>query len=142
MTEQERTRRWHLALGDEDSDLSERDRRLSDALSALYNVGPQRRKGGLGGSSPRVARWLGDIREFFPGSLVQIIQRDAMERLNLKALMLEPEFLSTLQADVHLVADLIALRSAIPEKSRETARQVVQKVVDDLMARLRFKTED
>jgi hypothetical protein len=142
MTEQERMRRWHLALGDEDSDLSERDRRLNDALSALYNVGPQRRKGGLGGSSPRVARWLGDVREFFPSSLVQIIQRDAMERLNLKALMLEPEFLSTLQADVHLVADLIALRSAMPEKSRETARQVVQKVVDDLMARLRFKTED
>ena len=144
MNEKERIRRWHLALGDEDqAELCERDLRLSAALSALYNA-PSRSKGrgGLGASSPKVARWLGDIREFFPTSIVQIIQKDAFERLNLKALMLEPEFLSTLEADVHLVADLISLRSAIPEKTRDTARQVVRKVVDELMARLQHKTQE
>ena len=144
MNEKERLRRWHLALGDEDqAELSERDLRLSAALSALYNT-PSRSKerGGLGASSPKVARWLGDIREFFPTSIVQMVQKDAFERLNLKSLMLEPEFLSTLEADVHLVADLISLRSAIPEKTRETARQVVRKVVDDLMARLQHKTQE
>jgi Mg-chelatase subunit ChlD len=135
-------RRWQLALGGEDqSCLSERDQRLSLALSALYNAPPQNKgRGGLGASSPRVARWLGDIREFFPTPVVQIIQRDAFERLNMKSLMLEPEFLSTLEADVHLVADLISLRSAIPEKTKETARQVVRKVVKTLMARLESRT--
>jgi len=143
MNEQQRLRRWHLALGDDESDLDERDRRLSAALSALYNpTQPGKRAGSLSASSPRVARWLGDIREFFPISLVQIIQKDAFERLNLKALMLEPEFLSTLEADVHLVADLISLRSAIPEKTRETARMVVQKVVDDLLRRLQHRTQE
>jgi Mg-chelatase subunit ChlD len=144
MNEKERVRRWHLALGDEDqAELSERDIRLSAALSALYNA-PSRSKGrgGLGASSPKVARWLGDIREFFPTSIVQIIQKDAFERLNLKSLMLEPEFLSTLEADVHLVADLMSLRSAIPDKTRETARLVVRKVVEDLMARLQHKTQE
>jgi Mg-chelatase subunit ChlD len=87
-----------------------------------------------------VARWLGDIREFFPTPVVRIIQRDAFERLNMKSLMLEPEFLSTLEADVHLVADLMSLRSAIPEKTKETARQVVRKVVQALMARLESRT--
>jgi Mg-chelatase subunit ChlD len=144
MNEKERLRRWHLALGDEDqTELSERDIRLSAALSALYNA-PSRSKGrgGLGASSPKVARWLGDIREFFPTSIVQIIQKDAFERLNLKSLMLEPEFLSTLEADVHLVADLMSLRSAIPDKTRETARLVVREVVGDLMARLQHKTQE
>jgi len=144
MNENERLRRWHLALGDEDQGgLSDRDVRLSAALSALYNA-PSRSKGrgGLGASSPKVARWLGDIREFFPASIVQVIQKDAFERLNLKSLMLEPEFLSTLEADVHLVADLMSLRSAIPDKTRETARQVVRKVVDELMARLQHKTQE
>jgi len=138
----ERARRWRLALGDEEGgELSERDLRLSQALSALYDEAPAaKRKGGLGASSPRVARWLGDIREFFPTPTVQIIQKDALERLNLKSMMLEPEFLSTLEADVHLVADLISLRSAIPEKSKETARMVVRKVVDDLLKRLESKT--
>ena len=144
MNETERLRRWQLAIGDEEqAGLSERDVRLSAALSALYNA-PSRSKGrgGLGASSPKVARWLGDIREFFPTSVVQIIQKDAFERLNLKSLMLEPEFLSTLEADVHLVADLMSLRSAIPDKTRDTARQVVRKVVDELMARLQHKTQE
>jgi hypothetical protein len=56
--------------------------------------------------------------------------------------MLEPEFLSTLEADVHLVADLIALRAAIPGKTLETARQVVRKVVDDLRRRLEHDTRE
>jgi len=138
----ERMRRWQLALGgDDQSSLSERDQRLSLALSALYNAPSQGKgRGSLGASSPRVARWLGDIREFFPTPVVRIIQRDAFERLNMKSLMLEPEFLSTLEADVHLVADLMSLRSAIPEKTKETARQVVRKVVQALMARLESRT--
>lgn len=144
MNEQERQRRWKLALGDEDQDgLSESDVRLSAALSALYGGSGSsggKGRGGLGASSPRVARWLGDIREFFPTSVVQVIQKDAFERLNLKSLMLEPEFLATLEADVHLVADLISLRGAIPDKTRETARMVVRKVVNELLARLEHKT--
>jgi Mg-chelatase subunit ChlD len=139
--EKDRLRRWRLAIGEDSSELSENDQRLSAALGALYEPGSQRKgKGGLGGSAPRVSRWLGDIREFFPTPIVQVIQKDAFDRLNLKSLMLEPEFLSTLEADVHLVADLMALRSAIPEKTKETARMVVRKVVNELLARLEQKT--
>jgi len=141
-SDKERLRRWKLALGDEErSNLSERDIRLSTALDALYTPSTQRKgKGSLSASAPRVSRWLGDIREFFPTPVVQVIQKDAFERLNLKSLMLEPEFLSTLEADVHLVADLMSLRSAIPEKTKETARMVVRRVVDQLLARLEHKT--
>ena len=144
ISQMERGRRWRLVLGadDEPNELSERDRRLNAALSALYDRGSEKRRGGLGASAPRVAKWLGDIREFFPTPVVQIVQKDAFERLNLKTLMLEPEFLSTLEADVHLVADLIALRAAIPGKTLETARHVVQKVVDDLMRKLEHNTRE
>ncbi|HSU19796.1 MAG TPA: VWA domain-containing protein, partial [Acidobacteriaceae bacterium] len=147
MPANERARRWQLALGvDDEQDpeaLSADDRRLNAALSALYGDGQSTsRRGGLGGSAPRIARWLGDIRDFFPTPVVQVIQRDAFERLNLKSLMLEPEFLATLEADVHLVADLMALRSAMPEKTIETARMVVRKVVDELLARLEHETRE
>lgn len=137
----ERIRRWKLALGGDDMEgLGERDQRLSRALSVLYESEGRKGRGGLGASSPKVSRWLGDIREFFPSPVVQVIQKDAFERLNLKALMLEPEFLETLEADVHLVADLISLRGAMPAKTMETARAVVNKVVEDLMKRLQSKT--
>ncbi|MCZ8261957.1 MAG: VWA domain-containing protein [Beijerinckiaceae bacterium] len=148
-TADERRRRWLLALGADDrSGLSPRDMRIDAALSALYGRGDDgekesgNRRGGLNASAPRVAKWLGDIREFFPTPVVQVIQRDAFERLNLKAMMLEPEFLATLEADVHLVADLISLRSAIPEKAKDAARTVVRTVVAALMERLTHRTAE
>ena len=86
----ERSRRWRLAFGDQEttlgggaSSLSERDQRLDRALTALYGSGEGKKgRGGLGDSAPRVARWLGDVREFFPAPVVQVIQRDAFERLS------------------------------------------------------------
>jgi Mg-chelatase subunit ChlD len=149
MTEEsERDRRWTMALGidEEVIDLSDSDRRMSAALSALYGDGGDNKgkkgKGGLGGSVPRVAQWLGDIREFFPAPVVQIIQKDAFERKGLRQMLLEPEFLGTVEADVNLVADLVSLRSVMPEKTKETARIVITKVVNELMKRLERKTAD
>lgn len=149
MSEEERSRRWTLALGiDPESGadpLSLSDRRMSDALGALYGSAgdtPKKGRGGLGGSAPSVAKWLGDIREFFPSPVVQVIQKDAFERKGLRQMLLEPEFLATVEADVNLVADLVSLRSVMPEKTRETARQVIGKVVAELMARLEARTAD
>jgi len=144
---EERNRRWTLALGVEDGveDLSDGDRRMSAALTALYGDGESDQKkgrGGLGGSAPRVAKWLGDIREFFPASVVQVVQKDAFERKGLRQMLLEPEFLATVEADVNLVADLVSLRGVMPEKTRETARAVIGKVVAELMERLERRTAD
>ena len=142
----ERMRRWKLALGTDIGDLSERDQRMAQALAQLYDTDGEQRKSrhnvGHGASAPRVARWLGDIRKFFPSTVVQVIQKDAFERLGLKQMLLEPEFLAAVEADVHLIADLIALRSAMPEKTKDTARQVVAKVVKELMEKLENKTID
>jgi len=142
----ERNRRWTLALGvdDEQSGLSDSDRRMSAALTALYGEGGDEKKGkgGLGGSAPRVAKWLGDIREFFPSSVVQVIQKDAFERKGLRQMLLQPEFLATVEADVNLVADLVSLRGVMPEKTKETARIVIGKVVAELLERLERKTAD
>lgn len=149
MSDDERSRRWTLALGAEpeggEAPLSDSDRRMSEALTALYGDGDEDAKkgrGGLGGSAPRVAKWLGDIREFFPAPVVQVIQKDAFERKGLRQMLLEPEFLATVEADVNLVADLVALRSVMPEKTRETARIVIAKVVAELMERLERKTAE
>lgn len=149
MSDDERSRRWTLALGagpeDGEAPLSDSDRRMSEALTALYgdgDEGAKKGKGGLGGSAPRVAKWLGDIREFFPAPVVQVIQKDAFERKGLRQMLLEPEFLATVEADVNLVADLVALRSVMPEKTRETARIVIAKVVAELMERLERKTAE
>jgi hypothetical protein len=140
-SKEEQLRRWRLILGSDQSDgtgvsLSGDDTKIDQALNALYGSSPKDRSGGLGKSAPNVARWLGDIRTYFPSSVVQVMQKDALERLNLKQMLMEPELLSSVQPDVHLVANLVALGAALPSKTRHTARIVVQKVVDELMRRL------
>ncbi len=146
----EKERRWRLVLGSQDSSqcLSERDVRIASALDALYQNnnssknGGRGARGGLNRSAPTVSKWLGDIREFFPSSVVQVIQKDAFDRLGLKQMLTEPEFLAAVEADVHLVADLISLRSVMPEKTIDTAREVIKKVVDELIEKLERKTAE
>ena len=106
------------------------DARIDAALAAVYDTKPTRRggggrAGGLGSSAPSVARWLGDIRRYFPTSVVQVLQRDAIDRLNLRQLLLEPEMLRAVEPDLHLVTLLVELNKLLPDTTRATARQVV-----------------
>jgi len=141
---EERLRRWRLVLGSEAEHscgaLSGPAQEMDQALAALYEPqgpgGLDERRGGRGGSAPSVARWLGDIRKYFPSSVVQVLQRDALERLNLRDMLLQPEMLKAAQPDVHLVASLVALAQVIPARTKDTARAVVRQVVDELMKRL------
>ena len=137
----ERERRWRLAIGSSEG-LNDSDSRLSTALSALYDSQGSK-KGGLGRSNPKaLSTWMGDIRSYFPSPVVQIVQRDAFNRHNLKQMLMEPEFLASVEQDINLVADLIELRSVMPEKSKQMARQIIAKIVEELMDRLASKTAE
>lgn len=141
--EEEYLKRWRLILGGNEADgtgitLNPEEQRIDQSLEAVYDSD---RRGGLGSSAPKVSRWLGDIREFFPQTVVQVIQRDAIKRLNITSLLTEKEMLETVVPDVHLVATLMSLSRVIPEKNKEMARQVVCKVVDELLRKLSAPTQ-
>ncbi len=155
----DRLRRWRLALGDDAApvlpvELERLDAGRDAALAALYGTGegepgrgpgaiqPRvgRRSAGLGRSAPAVARWLGDIRNYFPASVVRVMQQDAMNRLGLRQLLVEPEMLDAVTPDVSLVAALVALNRVIPDQSRDTARAVVRQVTAELERRLAQRT--
>ena len=153
--EKERLRRWRLVLGgaaearsDEGAQagagegigisLSGNDLGMDSVLEALYDA--DKSNVGMGSSMPTVNRWLGDIRTYFPSSVVRVMQKDAFERLNLKRMLLEPEMLEQVDADVHLVTTLLSLSKVIPEKTKDTARRVVRKVVEELERKLANQT--
>ena len=141
--EEEYLKRWRLILGGNEADgtgitLTPEEQRIDQSLEAVYDSD---RRGGLGSSAPKVSRWLGDIREFFPQTVVQVIQRDAIKRLNITSLLTEKEMLETVVPDVHLVATLMSLSRVIPEKNKEMARQIVRKVVDELLRKLSAPTQ-
>ncbi|WP_431871848.1 vWA domain-containing protein [Nocardiopsis eucommiae] len=144
----ERARRWRLVLGapSQCATLTGADQTMDSALAALYNrrdrsaASGDERGADLSGSAPRVARWLGDIREYFPSTVVQVMQSDAMDRLRLHQLLLEPEMMEAVEPDVHLVGTLLSLNQVMPAEARESARTIVRRVVDDLERRVAQKT--
>ncbi|MFY7888845.1 MAG: VWA domain-containing protein [Spirosomataceae bacterium] len=150
----ETLKKWRLILGGDEADgtgcaLSDSEIQLDKSLSALYDFDKKQKfdytgekgKGGSEGSNPSVARWLGDIRNFFPNSVVKVMQNDALKHPELqRKLMLEPEILEQAIPDVHLVATLMELGKLIPAKTKDTARRVVEKVVEELMQKLAQKT--
>ncbi len=148
----EQVKRWRLILGASsqeklgnccsDMELSPEQMEMDQALAAIYDETEEsrdsrgKRSAGLGGSAPRLAKWLGDIRTYFKEDVVCIIQQDAIEKKGLKQLLFEPETLKTIQPNVQLVGTLMSLGGQIPERTKETARMVVQAVVDEIKLQL------
>jgi uncharacterized protein with von Willebrand factor type A (vWA) domain len=139
--------RWRLILGESGAQEDEEGEEqapplpggeaeaMDAALSVLYD------SPGDGGRwderSLQVHRWLGDIRKYFPTPVVQLMQRDALERLGLTRMLLEPELLEMVVPNVHLVQALISLSQALPDESRESARALVRRYAEELLQRLR-----
>ena len=146
-TEDRRVTRWRLVLGSGGetgptavAGLNQAEIAMDDALGSLYDE--QHPKGAdLSGSSPRVTRWLGDIRELFPTPVVTVLQRDALDRLGLRRMLREPELLEAIEPDIELVGQLLTLSAALPDRARDTARKVVRRLTDDLERRLTSKLQ-
>jgi len=151
----DKLKRWRLVLGEEseksiaamspDPDmfaLSEEEMIMDGALAAIYDetTGPTDpgtggRQGG-GKSMPNLAKWLTDVRGFFPEDVVAVIQSDAITRKGFKQLLLEPETLKTVKPDISMVSTLMALNRKIPEKAKDSARELIRAVVDEIMKKM------
>lgn len=150
----EQLRRWRLILGKDSQPalssmggcgLSDADAEMDEALGAIYDEIPEEaendgrsasRSAGLGRSAPKLAKWLGDIRNYFKEDVVSVIQNDAIERKGLKQLLFEPEMLKQVQPNIQLVGTLMSLGGKIPERTKETARMVVNSVVEEVKKKL------
>jgi hypothetical protein len=151
----EQLKRWRLILGKESQEqlggfcdggfqLSADQLLMDEALAEIYDETADetqsgKRSAGLGGSSPRLAKWLGDIRTFFSEDVVTVIQQDAIERKGMQQLLFEPEMLKNVQPNVQLVGTLMSLKGQIPERTKETARMVVRSVVEKIRLSLEQK---
>jgi hypothetical protein len=154
----DRYTRWRLILGREANEglcqlagrrslLDGDHANLDEALGQIYGGpcddgnSPKQRNAGLGASAPRLAKWLGDIRSYFNKDIVAVIQRDAIEKKGLQQLLFEPETLGQVTPNIELVGTLMSLKGMIPERTKETAREVVRAVVEEIMKRMRGGVE-
>ena len=145
MNQEEHIQRWRLILGKEsrerfekmgNAELSPQQDLMDQALAAIYN---NTESGGFGSggagngpSSPRLSKWLGDVRSLFDKELVTVIQGDAMTRCGLKQLIFEPELLENLEPDVNLASTILLLKDQIPKRSKESVRLFIRKIVEEI----------
>ncbi|MCX5660840.1 MAG: VWA domain-containing protein [Planctomycetota bacterium] len=153
--------RWRLILGKSAEEslqrmggapgqpiLSGDQNELDEALEAIYSsdeldkgewASPTdgRPHGAVKGRAlPRVAKWLDQIRTFFPKDVVVLLQKDAIERRGLKQLLFEPEIMANIEPSLELAATVLAMKSMVPEKAKSAARDLVRRVVEDVRKRL------
>ncbi len=122
----ERLPRWRLVLGGAGRGIGLRRRRLGLATTrrstALWPRGYDTERGPARATGPggRPAARRGPRRvgaaggalarrhpQLLPATVVQVMQRDAIDRSNLRQLLLEPEMLEAVEPDVHLVGTLL-----------------------------------
>jgi Mg-chelatase subunit ChlD len=146
-------RRWRLVLGaDSQSQLGEptaTDLQREQALDYLYrreyrqrgwHESPQdevtsRTDGAnLAPSCPTPAHWLAGVRQVFPLSVVNRLQRQAIERYELTDLLTDPEVMRQATPNIELVRTLLSFRNHLPDEVMEEVRRIIRKVCRELEA--------
>jgi hypothetical protein len=136
-------RRWRLILGKESdpekkTGLSKKEKGVDKALSGIYG---DEKRGGFKRSYPTVHTWLEDVRNYFPSEVVSLIQLDAIERLGLIELIAEKEVAEQIEPDVKLITTILALRGSLPDKVKESARIIIDRIVQKIEQNLFPQTE-
>ncbi len=121
-------------------EMSIEDQMIDDVLAEIYGssfdeIGSGK-KGGNGKSMPNAAKWLVDVQNFFDKDIAKIIQNDAIERAGLKDLLLEPSILDQMEPNINLASTLMQLKKTIPDKSKDSVRAYIKRIVDDINKRL------
>ncbi|PZT54974.1 VWA domain-containing protein [Paenibacillus silvae] len=143
--------RWRLILGESaEEGLSEADSYASDEfqyteldeiLGYLYNreYGEEqgyRREGGRGSSELTVPHWLHKVRELFPKSTVEILEKQALDRYGLTELLTDRKLLESLEPNMNLLKNIMQFKGRMKNDVLRSAKDIVRVVVDDLRRKL------
>ena len=150
MTKREEINRWRLILGtfSEDSlgqggaagafEYSE----IDDLLDFLYgreygeDHGTRGQEGGLGPSQLLVPEWIRKIRRVFPKTVVTRLENEALDRYQLTEILNDKKVLESLEPNMTLLKNILALKDRMSGEVLQTAKQIVRKVVEELTKKL------
>ncbi|MBQ4782795.1 VWA domain-containing protein [Pectobacterium versatile] len=144
-------KRWRLILGhyaDEalgKAAFDAHDLKVERTLDYLYRREYQRRglkqEGGRHGSLDQsqltAVNWLNQARKLFPCSTFERMQSQAIERYEISHLFNDPQALQAMEPTPALAKALLSLRGRMNEETREAVRDIIRKVVDEILRTLR-----
>lgn len=134
------TEKWALILGSE-SQLKSKEAFDSDqihqALEKLYPSQNSKKKI----DPTQLMHWLEEWTSLFPKEAVQLMQKDALEKIELKKILKEPDLLEKMEPDVQLVSKLLVFKDELPEDSLQILRKLVEKLCFQLSQKINWKLE-
>jgi VWA domain-containing protein len=155
MTVRQQKIRWRLILGDEAEDIcggvqgQEADR--DAALEYLYgregqgrnrraggrrSQGGRDEKGSLDPSQLTVPEWINAVHTLFPQRTIERIEKDALERYKVQELVTNVDLLKRAEPSMTLLKAVLHTKHLMNQEVLGVARELVRKVVEQLMERL------
>jgi Mg-chelatase subunit ChlD len=143
-----RKTRWRLMLGAGSEaclgKLSGSSAACDEALSYLYdreyasdrNVRTAEGRGSLDESQLTVPEWINQVHELFPQRTIERIEKDALERYQLQEMVTNPDLLARAQPSQTLLKAVMHTKHLMNAEVLTLARQLVRKVVEQLMEKL------
>lgn len=94
------------------------------------------RSGGLADSQLTTVDWLDQVHTLFPKRTIERLERDAVERYGLVDVLTNPDALQRVEPSVDLLGAVLRTKHLMNATVLAMARQLVRKVIEDLIARL------
>ncbi|WP_027624551.1 VWA domain-containing protein [Clostridium lundense] len=142
--------RWRLVLGKySNNNLSFSEDNINYAnmdtlLEFLYEreygeergVRSYRRLGDLNPSSLTVPQWITKIKELFPKETVEILEKHALDKYNLKELLTDKTVLEKLEPNPELLKSILQMKHLMKGEVLETARKIVKVTAEEIAKKL------
>jgi hypothetical protein len=83
-----------------------------------------------------VPEWINQVHELFPKRTIERIERDALERYQIQELVTNPDLLARAQPSPSLLKAVLHTKHLMNQELLALARQLVRKVIEQLMEKL------
>ena len=155
MTVRQQKVRWRLILGEEAEDIcggvAGQDADRDAALEYLYGREGQGRNRRAGGRRPQggrdakgsldpsqltVPEWINAVHTLFPQRTIERIEKDALERYQMQELVTNVDLLKRAEPSLTLLKAVLHTKHLMNQEVLGVARELVRKVVEQLMESL------
>ncbi len=98
------------------------------------------RHGGMNDSQLTTAKWITRVRELFPKSAAEVMQRHALEEFGMTELLTDKKILEEMKPDMQLLKTVLQLKHLMRGEVLETAKRIAKQVAEELRQKLELCT--
>ena len=98
------------------------------------------RQGDVSASQLTAAKWITRVRELFPKSAAEVMQRHALEEFGMTELLTDKKVLESMKPDIQLLKTVLQLKHLMRGEVLETAKRIAKQVAEELRQKLELST--